>query len=345
MSLIKCMDCNKKISDKADVCMHCGCPVELTLKEITERDKEINSENQETKKVKKSFVYELKEMSNKKRFLLAGGFVVFIFCLFLLYNVVYSKVVFNKTDNEIISDIFVEYKASENKCVKFYFPENKYNKISKSKGDITLKITNDLGTVVYSGTKPINNSCYTKNSSYDKSLSMGTIYILDSEITPDICVDGTVNIGIKIGDFINESYKANISNLPVKDAELKMPDFPYEYTDYTYSGTEVKTKTRINNITCSSKTYSYSNETTIELGIDSTMIYNSESPSEKSVSIDYKVRNEEGTIIKSSSIYINACDTGDNVISKETISGLKPGGKYTFEITDIEPVVSDNSDS
>ena len=29
MALIKCKECGREISDKASVCPHCGCPVEL----------------------------------------------------------------------------------------------------------------------------------------------------------------------------------------------------------------------------------------------------------------------------------------------------------------------------
>jgi len=31
MALITCKDCNKEISDKADSCVHCGCPTERTM--------------------------------------------------------------------------------------------------------------------------------------------------------------------------------------------------------------------------------------------------------------------------------------------------------------------------
>ena len=31
MALIKCSDCNKEISDKANVCPECGCPVDVYL--------------------------------------------------------------------------------------------------------------------------------------------------------------------------------------------------------------------------------------------------------------------------------------------------------------------------
>ena len=34
MALIKCPECNKEISDKADACVHCGCPTERTARAI-----------------------------------------------------------------------------------------------------------------------------------------------------------------------------------------------------------------------------------------------------------------------------------------------------------------------
>ena len=30
MALIRCIECEKEISDKAPVCIHCGCPVEAS---------------------------------------------------------------------------------------------------------------------------------------------------------------------------------------------------------------------------------------------------------------------------------------------------------------------------
>lgn len=41
MSLIKCSECGKKISDKADVCINCGAPIELNDKKI---DDKVNDE-------------------------------------------------------------------------------------------------------------------------------------------------------------------------------------------------------------------------------------------------------------------------------------------------------------
>ena len=32
MTMLKCADCNSRISDKADMCPHCGCPIEESIK-------------------------------------------------------------------------------------------------------------------------------------------------------------------------------------------------------------------------------------------------------------------------------------------------------------------------
>ena len=37
--LIKCVECNKTVSDKASVCQNCGCPVDYSIKR--DQDKKI----------------------------------------------------------------------------------------------------------------------------------------------------------------------------------------------------------------------------------------------------------------------------------------------------------------
>lgn len=47
MSLIKCAECGKEISDKAGSCPHCGCPMSYTLKKLKEQERKL--EEQENK--------------------------------------------------------------------------------------------------------------------------------------------------------------------------------------------------------------------------------------------------------------------------------------------------------
>ena len=54
MSLVTCLECNKEISDKADNCIHCGCPCKKepqNLPRNSEKSKYRNSEKQINKAV------------------------------------------------------------------------------------------------------------------------------------------------------------------------------------------------------------------------------------------------------------------------------------------------------
>lgn len=58
MSLIKCSECGKEISDKATTCIHCGCPVDF--------QKNINTNIKEFEKLSKEEKNMLKDIMKKK---------------------------------------------------------------------------------------------------------------------------------------------------------------------------------------------------------------------------------------------------------------------------------------
>lgn len=69
MALIKCKECGKEISDKAEYCVHCGCPIEMSkeVKEKKEESKEkTTSKEKETSKKDKEVTTE-KEEKNKEK--------------------------------------------------------------------------------------------------------------------------------------------------------------------------------------------------------------------------------------------------------------------------------------
>ncbi len=43
MALIKCPDCNKEVSDKSSVCIHCGCPLSLNVEEPKQKAKKVKN--------------------------------------------------------------------------------------------------------------------------------------------------------------------------------------------------------------------------------------------------------------------------------------------------------------
>lgn len=73
MALINCPECGKEISDKAEACIHCGCPIKLKTESIEKSDtEEINKHNT---------IQMLK--GNKKSLYLGIGIIAV--CLLLLF--------------------------------------------------------------------------------------------------------------------------------------------------------------------------------------------------------------------------------------------------------------------
>lgn len=49
MALIKCEECGKEVSDKAKVCVHCGCPIEIKAVQINVEEQIEHKEDNEVK--------------------------------------------------------------------------------------------------------------------------------------------------------------------------------------------------------------------------------------------------------------------------------------------------------
>ena len=75
MSMIKCTECGKEISDKATACPHCGCPMTEILSATKENKKEEKVKPIKEKKIKEPITPEQK----KKRILIMSvtAFVLF----------------------------------------------------------------------------------------------------------------------------------------------------------------------------------------------------------------------------------------------------------------------------
>ena len=74
MALIKCIECGQMISDKSNICVHCGCPTNLSLTssekeaedtEITSENREITDENRE--EVIRDIIESLKSTSHENK--------------------------------------------------------------------------------------------------------------------------------------------------------------------------------------------------------------------------------------------------------------------------------------
>lgn len=90
MALIKCPECGKEISDKAESCPNCGCPIEKMEKTLIENDENGTSESQDVMELRENDKVPTKEerksfSKKQKGILLIGcGVIVIALLVFLL---------------------------------------------------------------------------------------------------------------------------------------------------------------------------------------------------------------------------------------------------------------------
>ena len=88
--LIKCSDCGEEISDKLLVCLKCGCPTSLSIKDEEDRKQKIVEERQmRADEIKDSIEMPTKPAAPypknyKPRYIIALVFISIAICLFIL---------------------------------------------------------------------------------------------------------------------------------------------------------------------------------------------------------------------------------------------------------------------
>lgn len=113
MSMIKCSECGKEISDKAKVCIHCGNPLENVEQDNSIREKKVKEKK--TNKTNKILAIILILLINL--ILFAGGTFQFLNSTTVTAEVIYpiktSGIVRFKTENTYECNIVYEYKGIE----------------------------------------------------------------------------------------------------------------------------------------------------------------------------------------------------------------------------------------
>lgn len=140
MALIKCPECGKEVSDKAEKCIHCGCP--LDVKETEKSD--VTVESDDVINADKDKIIKKKKQWNKKIILISGSIVAFVLVGVFVYYIATAKSREYKSAKELFDAkqyeesyaVFTEiseYKDSmdmANECLyqmaQSYYAEKKY---------------------------------------------------------------------------------------------------------------------------------------------------------------------------------------------------------------------------
>ena len=142
MALIKCPECGKKISNKATVCIHCGCPIEDTVNENIEITETITVDAEKHETVKKVI-----DKAKLKKTVIIAALVVG--AIVIIATLVFSVVLKPAYEDAIM--IYNDAVAIYNEKVAVY--GEKSVQIATENQKLTAAI-DELQSVVSSGEKP-----------------------------------------------------------------------------------------------------------------------------------------------------------------------------------------------
>lgn len=203
---------------------------------------------------------------------------------------------------------------------------------------ITIKIVNENGETVYDKETHVDESYYTTytNPYWDTPRYLGCINIAQSDIKKGTISKGVLYISSKLDSGAWwDPYEVSITDLPLMDFNMTLPALPTTIKNYTYNGS-LERKIEVQNID-----YTYeanSNGTvTLKLNIKAKMLYNNKGNSHSDNSeIGYKIKDSEGFVVDSGTMYLDPVSVGDMIKEEKTVFNLKLGEAYTLELIDVD---------
>lgn len=364
MALIKCADCGKEVSDRAKTCPNCGCPIECSIPDFS--DETTAETHVEKKPINRKKLFLIVGIS------VAVVLTVCVVLFAISHNKTnnsddnsnnsddssYSSSSVNGyvgnnsnheekdnyesnfygvnsySDIQYISDRTVDY-DSTNKYHRVFFglKDANGNYISANSGTATIKIENTAGEVVYSEDVTFGASDFTSwtNSYWDTDRFLACIYIYDTELTKGSSEDGKLTISVVADNASFEATTIGVFNLPTKNITIELPSTPQSFSDYDYLN-NLEATIRVDEVTYESKAYDY-DDVTVTFSFLTTMTYNSTPGVSKYVTIGYKLKNSEGIIVNSGTIYVSQADTGDTSLTQKIIFDLNMKETYTLELS------------
>ncbi len=209
----------------------------------------------------------------------------------------------------------------------FYASEN--SEPMKQEADISVEITNDDGTKVYSDTIHVDETNYTEwTNAISGNRTLGSVEIPDSKIVKGTVATGTLSLNAVLpsGNTF-EPEKLLVYNLPLLDLSVKVPDLPITITNFGWEGNPEKTgelqKIEFN--------YDYACEVTAVLKLLSNE--NGETSSDYFY-VPYKIKDKDGIVVDSGQLFFGPLSVGDTAKVNTYSGNLKLGEDYVIEFSD-----------
>ena len=212
----------------------------------------------------------------------------------------------------------------------FYNSESTDAESVKQEADISVRIVNDDGAEVYSGTTHVDESNYGEweNNFWKTSKVLGTVVIDSDSIEKGTTENGTLYLGATLPSGAGfEEEKLTVYSLPLMDVSVKAPDLPLTINSYDYNG-ELEMTATIDKLEFK---YEYSCE--LEYTLTLTSNTNGEN-SDDYFHVPYKVKDADGIVVDSGDLFAGPLSVGDTVKETTYLGNVKLGENYTIEFSD-----------
>ena len=217
----------------------------------------------------------------------------------------------------------------------FFGLTDKNDKYLAAEADVSIRIEDENGAIVYEGTKSITKDdfgIYSSQAAGERFLA--NVRIPENEISAGGSTTGTVYFTVSDGKTFSfdECNCSALYCLPVKDIQLSIDTLPVELQQKGYDGS-IESKVTITDVKYSVDSSLSSPRMTITLSGEKTF---GKGGNLSYDIISYKLLDSEGYLVDSGQVYLGtSLNTGDKFRDDSlVVYNLTPGETYTLQLLD-----------
>lgn len=239
----------------------------------------------------------------------------------------------NNGDNpiEYISDRRVQYDEAKEQYIVFFGLQDAANTYLSGTGTASISIMDETDVTLFKKDISFSSEDFTEwtNQQWDSSRYMCGLYINKSELLGSASSSGTLTLEVTLDDGTYfEGDKLYISDLPPVSVNITLPQVPTTLKVSDYFSTET---IQINKLEYKSDV-NYDGTATLVFDVILKLLSRTGGSSgSHSVSFGYKLRNSDGIVVDSGSVYSNPISVGETSKSSINVYNIDPRDTYTLE--------------
>ncbi len=235
-----------------------------------------------------------------------------------------------------ISNRSVQYTESQDMYNVMFAFLDQNNEPMKTSGTAKVSIKDDRDNLLYEKNIDFDESDFTEwtNNFRDDSTLGCWLNIPRTDVKGAASYSGklTLQVTTDANNYF-EPYDMNISQLPEKIVEIKLPETPATHTDKRYS--RVTSYVTIHSLTYKQTYLSLEGKASVEFeALISLDDKTGEDNISSSAEVGYKVYDEDGIVVTSGDIYTNNLAIGEKSRKTFTVRDLDPMKVYTLKLFD-----------